>query len=209
MMPPGHVAATWGLAALLQRQNARLARLDYRLLALSALLPDLIDKPLALFAFTEAHTSQLIAHSLLFNLVLLVLALLFGRALLPYILACNAHLLADRMWNHTESFWWPLFGWSNFWQYKPMNTPEAMLHVYLDIIVRYPQVWVIELLAVIILLGFAYRYRLFRWSALKRFILTGQLAADDKKTRTRQTHLSTETANIPGFPSPTGLNNKF
>lgn len=175
MMPPGHVATTWGVAALLQTNNARLARLDYRLLAFSALLPDLIDKPLALFVFTQAHTSQLMAHSFLFHGVLLVLTLLFWRKLLPYVLAFNGHLLADRMWNHTETFWWPLFGWDVFWDFKPMNTPATMFNVYWDIITHYPQVWVIELIALIFLVGFVYHYRLYRWRGLKRFILTGQI----------------------------------
>lgn len=175
MMPPGHVAATWGVAALLQQHNPRLARLDYRLLATSALLPDIIDKPLALFVFTDAPTSQLIAHSLLFNVVMLVLALLFWPRLLPYTLAFNAHLLADRMWNHTESFWWPFFGWNTFWQFKFMNTPEAMLNVYMDIITRYPQVWAVEVIALIFLLWFVQRYQLYRWPGLKAFLLTGQL----------------------------------
>ena len=55
MMPPGHIAATWGVATLLQQNNSRLTRLDYRLLALSALLPDLIDKPLVMLVFTDSR----------------------------------------------------------------------------------------------------------------------------------------------------------
>jgi hypothetical protein len=173
-MPPGHVAVTWGVAATLQRTHP--APLDYRLLALSALAPDLIDKPLALFVFTGAQTSQLIAHSLFLNLGLLCLALLLWRRALPYVLAFNLHLVADRMWYHTESFWWPLYGWNVFWTFKPMNTPETMLSVYLDIVTRYPQVWVIELLAMGYFLWFAAHYQVYRWPVLKRFVLTGYLS---------------------------------
>lgn len=174
-MPPGHVAATWGVASLLQANNPNLARLDYRLLALSALAADFIDKPLALFVFTEASTSQLIAHSLVPNLILLALSLLFWPKALPYVLAFSLHLVADRMWHHTESFWWPFFGWDVFWIFKPMNTPETMLNIYLDIITRYPQVWVVEIVAVLLLIGFAFRYQLHRWTCLKHFILTGNI----------------------------------
>ena len=173
MMPPGHIAATWGVASLIQQNNPRLTRLDYRLLAACALLPDFIDKPLAILVFTQAHTSQLIAHSFLFNLALLVIALLWWRKSFPYILAFNAHLIADRMWNHTESFWWPIFGWDVFWDFKPMNTPETMFNVYLDIITRYPQVWVIEIIALLFLGWFIYRHQLYRWGMLKQFMATG------------------------------------
>jgi hypothetical protein len=175
MMPPGHVAVTWGVASLLQRNNPGLARLDYRLLGLCALAPDLIDKPLAILVFTGAHTSQLITHSLLFNVVLLALALLWWRRALPYVLAFSSHLVADRMWHHTESFWWPLFGWNNFWEYKVMNTAGAMLSVYWDIVTRYPQVWAVEAIAIGFFVWFAAANKLYLWPVLAKFILTGRL----------------------------------
>ncbi len=185
MMPPGHVAVTWGITELLQHTRPRLFRLDYRLLGLCALLPDLLDKPLALLVFTRADTSQLIAHSLLFNVMLLLAALLWLRAALPYVLAVNGHLLADRMWNHTETFWWPLFGWRVFWQYKPMNSAEEMAAVYWDIITRYPQVWVVELVALGYLLWLAARQRWFVWAALKTFLLAGRIQSPAQKPSTR------------------------
>jgi len=175
MMPPGHVAVTWGVTALLQKNKSNLFRLDYRLLALAALGPDLIDKPLAIFVFPAAQTSQLVAHSLVFNVVILLVALLWQRRALPYALAFVMHIVADRMWNHTESFWWPLFGWQTFWQYKPMNTAGAMLNTYLDIIYSYPQVWVVEVVALLFLIGFAWRHKFFRWPVLKQWALTGLL----------------------------------
>ena len=175
MMPPGHVAVTWGVASLLQQNNAQLARLDYRLLAVCALLPDLIDKPLAILVFKEAQTSQLIGHSLLTSLVLIIAALLLWPKALPYMLAFSAHLIADRMWNHAESFWWPLFGWNTFWTFRPMNTPETMISVYLDIVTRYPQVWVIEIAALLFLLWFVIRHGLYAWPRLIGFLRSGQL----------------------------------
>jgi hypothetical protein len=175
MMPPGHIAATWGIAAVVQQHNPKLARLDYRLLALGALLPDIIDKPLAILVFIDAPTSQLVAHSLLFNLALLIAALFWWRVAVPYVLAFNAHLLADRMWHHTETFWWPIFGWRTFWEYKPMNTAEEMFNVYVDIIGRYPQVWALELLALLVLGWFIIRHRLYLWPRLKIFLATGRV----------------------------------
>jgi hypothetical protein len=176
MMPPGHVVVTWSVAELLQQNNSRL-QLDYRLLAACALLPDFIDKPLALFLFTDSQSGQNVAHSFVPHILLLVACLLWWRRALPYMLAFNGHLLADGMWRHTETFWWPFFGWSNFWQWKFMNTPTAMLNVYLEIITRYPQVWVVELLALAVLVAFVRRHCLYHWPALKQFVRTGRLAA--------------------------------
>jgi hypothetical protein len=176
MMPPGHVAITWGVARVIQQNNPKLAYLDYRLLGLCALAPDIIDKPLAVLVFTEAHTSQLVAHSLLLSVVIMVAALLWQQRAIPYVLAFSAHLIADRMWNHTESFWWPLFGWNVFWEFKPMNTPQAMVAVYWDIVTRYPQVWVVEILALVVLLWFVVTNRLYLRPNLIAFLRTGRVA---------------------------------
>ncbi|MBN1994059.1 MAG: metal-dependent hydrolase [Anaerolineae bacterium] len=183
MMPPGHVAVTWGITGLLQKNNPQLAQLDYRLLAACALLPDIIDKPLAMLVFTRAETSQFIAHSLIFNLVLIVLALLFWKRSVPYVLAVTLHLLADRMWHHGQTFWWPVYGWNVFWAFKPMNTPETMVSVYLDLFIRYPQVWVIETLAMFALGWFVFSRRLYQWPNLKHFLVTGQIKWGKQNTR--------------------------
>jgi hypothetical protein len=82
------------------------------------------------------------------------------------------------MWNHTETFWWPIFGWRTFWEYKPMNTAEEMFNVYVDIIGRYPQVWALELLALLVLGWFVIRHRLYLWPRLKIFLATGRVWFD-------------------------------
>ena len=170
MMPPGHIALTWAIADACSD-----APLDYRRLALCSLLPDLIDKPLALWVFTQSHSSQNVAHAVIPHLILLVLTLLRWRAGLPYVLAFNLHLLADRMWRHTETFWWPLFGWQTFWQFKDMNSPQAMLNVYLEIIRHYPRVWIIELLALVYLAWFGHRHNLYAWRNVVSFMQTGRV----------------------------------
>lgn len=183
MMPPGHIATTWVVALALQKNNPKLARIDYRLLAVGSMLPDLIDKPLAVSVFTEAETSQLVAHSIFVHAVVLVGALLFRRKSLPYVLAFSGHLILDRMWRHTETFWWPLFGWTVFWKFKSMNTPESMVAVYLDIITRYPRVWIVELIGITTIMWMIIRYRLYHRNALTTFLSTGSLrsAADQNR----------------------------
>jgi len=173
MMPPGHIAITWAAAKLLTKQS-----LDYRRLAFSAMLPDLVDKPLALWVFTQSHSSQNLTHALLPNLLLLGIAVWKWPRALPYVLAFNGHLLADRMWRKTETFWWPLFGGQTFSSYRFMNTPQAMTQVYLDILRRYPHVWAIELLAGLYLGWFIKKHRLANRANLLAFLQTGQLSED-------------------------------
>lgn len=85
-------------------------RIDFRLVALGALLPDLLDAP-----FGGAR----LLHTLAFSV-----ALLFGvmvltrrgdprrRSLLALPIGTFLHLALDGMWTHSEVFWWPFFGGS-------------------------------------------------------------------------------------------------
>jgi hypothetical protein len=54
-----------------------------------------------------------------------------------------------------------------------MNTPAAMASVYWEIVTRYPQVWVVELLALGYLLSFVARHRLYLWRQLMAFLCSG------------------------------------
>ena len=84
------------------------AALDYRLVMVGALLPDLLDAP-----FGGAR----VVHSLLFSVVLLAVTMIVThghrrvrRRLLAVPIGTFVHLILDGMWARTQVFWWPLFG---------------------------------------------------------------------------------------------------
>ena len=86
---------------------------DYRLIAIGALLPDLIDKPLALL---DLGAGRLYGHTLALALALFVLAFISFRhnrkaLLLSLAIGCFFHLIQDGMWNRLEILLWPAFGW--------------------------------------------------------------------------------------------------
>jgi hypothetical protein len=90
-------------------------RLDYRVAALGALIPDLVDKPIGRVLFRERYeTGHLWGHTLLLNVAFFaVLFAMRGRAkrklvLLP--IGSLLHLAEDGMWSSPRVFWWPLFG---------------------------------------------------------------------------------------------------
>ena len=92
-----------------------LATLDYRLLLLGSMLPDILDKPTWLFAFSNVFpTGRGYGHSLLLNLVLLIGALVLFRYRKPWLLTVSlssfAHLLLDQIWNEPVVLLWPLLG---------------------------------------------------------------------------------------------------
>lgn len=84
-------------------------RIDYRFLALGALLPDAVD---ALAAGERAYAHTLLAPVAALFLVVAVTA---GRRparprLLMVPIGMFLHLALDGMWTHPDTFWWPLLG---------------------------------------------------------------------------------------------------
>ena len=102
-------------------------KVDLRFLALGALLPDLIDKPLGTMLFPGAFndSGQVIGHTLLFSLVLMSVVLLVTRRgrvrrrWMALAVGSLLHLVLDAMWTVQETFLWPAFGWD-----FPPGVPE-------------------------------------------------------------------------------------
>jgi inner membrane protein len=96
--------------------------LDWRLLVLGALLPDIIDKPIGIIFF--GSEGRLVAHTFLFTVVLVVIGLLltvWGRPwLLIVAICCAGHLALDLMWRQTGLFYWPFYGW-HMVPYDPLD----------------------------------------------------------------------------------------
>ncbi len=85
-------------------------RFDYRVLALGALLPDLVD------VFSGGAW---VMHSITASVVLLVAVMavarrgsLRRRRWLALPIGTMMHLVFDGAFNNTGNFWWPVTGWS-------------------------------------------------------------------------------------------------
>jgi len=179
MLPSAHVEFTWAAANALQRSplGRRYSDLDYRLLALAAILPDLVDKPLAIFAFPDSHAALLFSHTLLLHLALWGGAAVSGRLRrwLPYLLAFSGHLVADRMWGFARTLLWPLRG-RRFHQWKNVGSPNAFLQAYGEIIRTEPKLLISELVGLALLAWIIADRKLYRKDVLSRFLRTGRVA---------------------------------
>ncbi len=102
----GHLGISIGAGYLVERKFK--VKIDYRLLALGALLPDIIDKPLGLIIL-PIHNGRIYAHTLLFLFILTAISLKIEK--LQYVALGDAlHLLEDRMWMQPSTLFWPLLG---------------------------------------------------------------------------------------------------
>jgi len=82
--------------------------IDYRLVMLGAVAPDLID---------GLTGGEGVLHALAFSVGLLVVVMVATRGrrharrrLLALPIGTFCHLVLDGMWTRTVTFWWPLFG---------------------------------------------------------------------------------------------------
>ncbi len=93
--------------------------IDYRVVLLGALLPDLVDAVFGGARLALGDPGGIPGHTLAFSVVLLVVVMLATRGrraarrrwiFLP--VGSLLHLVLDGMWTRTDIFWWPAFGWS-------------------------------------------------------------------------------------------------
>ncbi|MCK5772700.1 MAG: metal-dependent hydrolase [Thermoplasmata archaeon] len=99
MFPLAHL----GFTSLLSSRN-----IDLKVLLLGAVLPDLIDKPLG-HILLPGNNGRIIAHTLLFSVLLLLIGLAWKSAL-PLSLGVSMHQLLDSIYLSPESSLWPILG---------------------------------------------------------------------------------------------------
>ncbi|WP_410509567.1 metal-dependent hydrolase [Methanosarcina hadiensis] len=115
----GHLGVTLGIFFGLSIFVPRLRTIiDPRYLAIGALLPDLIDKPVGEIILASTFSSgRIFGHTLIFSLLLLLISLyLYDRRkdIKGLSLASGSflHLFEDMIPADPEIFFWPLLGWT-------------------------------------------------------------------------------------------------
>jgi membrane-bound metal-dependent hydrolase YbcI (DUF457 family) len=91
-------------------------RIDFRILLIGALLPDIIDKPLGgIFFRHQLESGRVYAHTLLFLVVLFIAGIVLYRrrnSMWMLVLAFGTfiHLALDSMWQMPQTLLWPFLG---------------------------------------------------------------------------------------------------
>jgi inner membrane protein len=151
-----------------------MSRLDLRLLAFAALLPDVIDKPLGYYILPGVlGNGRIFAHTLLFTLVLFVIGIiLYGRRGriwgLTLAFGSASHLVLDAMWRTPETLLWPAFGWG-----FPASGVTNLWRTLWEALTSHPTVYVPEIIGLTIL-GFI-GVRLIMKKRLLHFLKRGRI----------------------------------
>ena len=145
----GELGIGLGLAWLVSRRNR--SAVDFRLVLLGSILPDLIDKPLGAVLHLDA---RLWAHSLVFLAGILLLSLLPALRGLRWVGFGDAvHLLVDLIWQQPQVMLWPFLGLA----FPP---GEQSFGGYLQVLLTDPYVQFGEIVGGAILIATAWPYRL-------------------------------------------------
>jgi inner membrane protein len=176
VLPPSHVAYTWLALSLAQEHLGAGRSADFRLVALAAMGPDLIDKPLAWAYFYKRYKSAvLFAHTLLAYLAVVWATARFAQQWWTYSLAFLGHAVLDRLWFFPNTFYWPFRGW-RFHVWGKRGSEQAEIgKAYWIAFTRRPELWVWEIGGVLALVWFIWRHRLYQAPRLRHFLWTGKV----------------------------------
>lgn len=160
MLLLAHVGITLGIAKGVKKAlkhfgiNELAKNIDYRLVILGSVLPDIIDKPLGGIIFKETiGNGRIYSHTLFFLLFLSALAAyLWLKNRRPGLLVvaggCIVHHILDGMWLYPRTFLWPAYGWA-----FPKGHPEKWLQLWLNLL-NEPRYFLPEVIGGIIILCF-------------------------------------------------------
>jgi inner membrane protein len=147
---------------------------DPRFWILGSILPDLIDKPLGHFIFSQyfGGNGRLYAHSLLFLILIMAIGLyLYTQKKKGWLLALGfgvlMHLILDYSWQSPVTLFWPLLGIA-----FPAESPGDWISGMLKEMVTVPSVYIPEIIGFIVLAWFG--VRLLVRKGVVRFLKNGE-----------------------------------
>ena len=131
--------------------------IDYRLILVGSMLPDLIDKPLGI---TFLGNGRAFAHTLLFNLILVAVGIVLchrskGSGFMILALSSAGHLILDAMWQNPVTLLWPLMGPLAFTEAHSLTSWLAQMVAELPRLT--PGTLAAELVGAVILIAFVTR----------------------------------------------------
>ena len=148
-----HTGIAVGVGRVLDRKG--IPPIDYRVLLIGSMLPDIIDKPLGVYILRDFFSNgRIIAHTLLFNLLLFLLGVILlkvkgTRSILTLSAFSFLHLILDRIWEEPRVFLYPLYGFS-----FPKVELEGWLSGLIHSLTTDPSTYIPEIIGAFILILF-------------------------------------------------------
>jgi inner membrane protein len=180
MFPFGHVGLTAGVIAalliLVKRQDI-LFQVDFRLVVVIAMFPDMIDKVLGHFILQDSlNNGRIYFHTLAFYLLFSVVCfIIFKKKFWIYASPFLMHQIFDHMWEAPKTWFWPIHGWKfTSFDYNVWN------HWFQELF-NEPYILITELAGLCVILAFFFAFRLYKKDAFLYGLKKGRLLDRDEK----------------------------
>lgn len=178
----GHVGITVGVVYLFAflffkgKRTWFAGDIDFRLVIVAAMLPDIVDKLVGMVLFKEEISNgRLFTHSIfvigiISILIFIAVRIKYGPTLktLLYVPPIWMHLILDRMWEEPDTLFWPLFG---------AGFPKLDIEVgdYFSILLSEPYILAGEILGALIIVALVIRHRVYTKTNILGFLRDGRL----------------------------------
>jgi inner membrane protein len=156
------------------KKPAHMRAIDYRMVIIGSMLPDIIDKPLGIYLLAdEIGNGRIYGHTLLFLLFTVTAGILLyyfrgSPALLLISAGTFAHLVLDQMWQNPSTLFWPILGA----EFERHETGEWLGGLF-ETLTSNPSVYIPEIIGVLIVAVFA--WQIIRNGRILAFIRTGRI----------------------------------
>lgn len=172
----GHLGLTYAAVRAIDKAALKgKSSMDYRLVFIGSMLPDLIDKPIIFFISNDSiHSGRIFAHTLLFGIFLTILGLIIRKkSTKPWAFvvagSCMIHLVLDSMWHYLNVLFWPAFGLSGILKQDFKN---VSLNSIRDVLME-PYLGIPEICGLLIVIIFMVRLAFDK--QIGNFIKTGKI----------------------------------
>jgi inner membrane protein len=170
----GHIGLTIGLILLglvLFNRKDLIYQLDFRIIAVFAILPDIIDKITGHVLFAGSlNNGRLFCHTLLFMIIFaMIFFFIVGQKWWVFTFPIITHQLFDQLWIDPQTWLWPYYGW----QFESQQI-DIWAH-WLIALTSDPYIITTEILGIIVILAVFINFKLIRKKNLSLFIRKGKL----------------------------------
>lgn len=183
----GHIGISIGIIYLLawfiyfgkEKENPGISsygNIDFRIIIVAAMVPDIVDKIVGMVIFKEEISNgRLFTHSIIilgiFSICIFLLVKVQLGSLLRtsiYLLPLYIHLFLDRMWEQTQTLFWPFLG---------LGFPRLDVEFgdYFTYLMTNPYILMGEILGTFIIVALFIKYKLFTKMNLFGFLKYGRL----------------------------------
>lgn len=188
----GHLGLTYAVARNLDiKVVKKVLKIDYRLMFLGSILPDVLDKTIIFVRSNGTFKSgRLFGHTFIFTLILFIIGQLLWKkkksiGVLVISAGCVIHQLLDSMWNYLDIYFWPIYGFPlskgnisfKVWLQYSINVfnkenPELSFLSLKERLISNPVISFSEVIGFIIILVFV--IKLVKFKQINRFVKSGQ-----------------------------------